>query len=408
MYRISIKAYIAAVYVASLFNSKAKTMLKVRKNWQKNLEGKIERDAKYIWFHCASAGEFEQGKPLIEKFRYEQKDARILVSFFSPSGYEMHKNYKHADIVTYLPWDTPKNAKEFCKIINPEIFILVKYDLWYYHIKEAKNLGAKVFLISGIFRDNHWLFKAGKSFFQVMMQNFSWLFVQDENSKNLLNKKNIQHCSVAGDTRYDRVIEIAETEFKDELIENFSKNSKLLIAGSTWSEDQNILAQVYKNIKQELKFVIVPHELDHKHIKEIQSLFSDSVLYSEASLENIEAAKVLIINKMGVLSRVYRYAHIAYIGGGFGKGIHNTLEAAVYGIPVFFGANFHKFLEAKALINCEAAFSISNSENLLNKIEKLLNNKEYYLKTSKSAQKHVYSQKGIISIIYDKIRDFEN
>ena len=403
LYRLSVIFYLAALNIASPFIVKARLMVHGRRNWKQTLREKCGNAGGYIWFHCASVGEFEQGRPLLEKIKNENPGQKILLSFFSSSGYEMRKNYALADAVVYLPWDSPKNAKAFCRIVKPGMLILIKYDLWYYHIREARRAGAEVYLVSGIFRNNHWLFRFRSSFAERLFGYFRWLFVQDENSMHLLQQHRVGNCSVAGDTRYDRVIEIASQPFDDAIIRKFAEGSPVLIAGSTWPEDEKMLHAVYRSCGDTYKYIIVPHEIHPQHIRQLCSLFGDALLYSEARSGEAENARVLIVDTMGMLSKIYRYGSLAYIGGGFGNGIHNTIEAAVYGIPVLFGPKYQKFREAEALIQCGAAFSINSSEELTETVKRFGHSQNDAAQSGDAARRHVYSQEGSVSKIYDKI-----
>ncbi|HOY37936.1 MAG: 3-deoxy-D-manno-octulosonic acid transferase [Bacteroidales bacterium] len=407
VYRIFTGLYFLAVRIAALFNPKAKLMIKGRKNWEALLRKNTDTQHSWIWFHCASLGEFEQGRPLIEKIKQMHPHKKILLSFFSPSGYEMRKNYAYADYVCYLPFDTRKNAAEFFSIIRPEALILVKYELWYYFINKAAESKTKVFLISAIFRKKHWLLRFKTFFAKKILLTFDWIFVQDNQSLQLLQNFECSNCSVEGDTRFDRVIQIVSEPYSNTLIEIFKGNSMCLIAGSTWPADEVILSQTFRSYAGRLKLIVVPHEIHRKHIDDILSLWGKNCLvYSETDNAALGNADVMVIDKMGLLSRLYRYADIAYIGGGFGKGIHNTIEAAAYGVPVFFGPAFRKFNEAVGLIHCGAAFCVHNSTDLTNGIAPFLLNKNAAEIPGKIAADFVFSNKGSVDRIYDKITGF--
>lgn len=360
--------------------------------------------------HCASLGEFEQGRPVLEKLKSQNPNSKFLLTFFSPSGYEIRKDYKGADWVFYLPMDGPQNAKRFLQIVNPSLVIFVKYEFWYYYLKTIKQQNIPFLLVSALFRENAGFFKWYGGLQRKMLSFFTHLFVQNESSKKLLDSIGfVNNCTVAGDTRFDRVIEIAENGTAIADIENFIGNNKSIVAGSTWPEDEEILKQTSDAISNSsLKLIIAPHEINREHITNLQKLFPGSILFSE--LKNYKnqsiTGNILIIDNIGMLSRLYKYAYIAYIGGGFGKGIHNTLEAAVYGKPVLFGPEYQKFNEAVELIQTGGAFSISNTRDCITIIQKLLQSEKEYLKSCYSAKEYVYSNKGatdkILSYIQEK------
>jgi 3-deoxy-D-manno-octulosonic-acid transferase len=353
--------YALSVEIASFFNRKAR-MTRIGQ-WYTNgiLRKKIDRNAKYIWFHAASLGEFEQGRPMIETIRKRYPQFKILLTFFSPSGYEVRKNYEGADVICYLPFDTPFKVRKFLHLANPSIAVFIKYEFWLNYLAELKKRGIKTYLISAIFRPNQLFFKWYGAWYRKALLCYERLFVQDEDSRMLLAEYGIDNVEVCGDTRFDRVLEIQQNARLLPEVEAFVKKSKLmLIAGSTWPEDEEIIIS-YFNTHSEVKLIIAPHEIHREHLLYIQSLLNrPSIRLSEACEESLRTNDCLIIDSFGLLSSIYRYGDIAYIGGGFGGGIHNTLEAAVYGIPVVFGPKYHKFKEAKNLINCGGGFSVDN------------------------------------------------
>jgi len=322
-----------------------------------------------IWFHCASLGEFEQGRPLMEKLKLQQPNVKILLTFFSPSGYEIRKNYTGADYIFYLPMDTASNAKKFIEIVKPQKVFFVKYEFWFNYLSELKNRNIPTYLVSGIFREDHHFFKSTGAWFRKQLSAFTHFFLQDDKSIELLNSIGYPNSTLCGDTRFDRVFEVSKNVKQIDLVKQFVGNNKVLILGSSWREDEKIV----QSLKLEsLKLIIAPHEIDEKHLSSIEAefipLLSEGLLrregagvclrYSLANENNIKEAQVLIIDNIGMLSSLYQYGTIAFIGGGFGKGIHNILEAATFGLPVIFGPNFHKFAEAKELIKLGGAFSV--------------------------------------------------
>jgi 3-deoxy-D-manno-octulosonic-acid transferase len=330
-----------AIRLASLFNPKAAKMISGRKNVFQELENSINSNYNYIWFHCASLGEFEQGRPLIEMIKEkagEKSKTKIILSFFSPSGYEIRKNYQHADIVCYLPFDTPSNAKNFIDIVNPICSVFVKYEIWYHYLNELNRRTTPTYLISGVFRPNQVFFKHFGSFLSQSTKLFSHAcFLQDTQSQVLLSEFGLENTDVCGDTRIDRVISIAAERYDNLLLDEFCKGNQILVFGSTWPADEEILCAYINTAPAGLRFIIAPHETHESHINLIENRLA--VKSSRMStLEKVENdLKVIIVDSIGLLSKLYRYGKIAYVGGGFGKGIHNINEAAVYSIPIIFG-----------------------------------------------------------------------
>lgn len=402
IYIISIQTYKILTKLVSPFILKAKQRILGLKN-QKNKTFNIDEN-KRIWFHCASLGEFEQGRPLIEKIKKENPETKIILSFFSPSGYEIRKNFSLADEVCYLPFDSRKNAKEFILKYKPDIAIFVKYEFWHFFINELKLNNIPTFLISGIFRQNQMFFKAYGQFFRKILRDFTYIFLQDENSKLLLDSINIKNSEISGDTRFDRVYEISKNLLNIELIDYFKKKSKIFIAGSTWNEDIEIIAEFINNQSAGIKTIIVPHETTEESINKIKSLITrKTIRFSELNNTNSVDYDCLIIDKIGILSSLYGYSDIAFIGGGFGKGIHNTLEAAVFGIPILFGPNYKKFKEAKDLISLNAAFCVESASDFSSKIKKLIENEEIRIKSGQNSRIYVVENIGATNKIYEKI-----
>ena len=358
LYNISIWIFSIAVHIASLFNPKAKQWIKGRKGIYTKLEKALKNEQSIVWFHCASLGEFEQGKPIIEGYKIKHPTHKILLTFFSPSGYKIHENYNEVDWVFYLPADTKKNAKKFISIINPIKVIFIKYEFWFNYMTELNKKNIPFYSVSSIFSKEQAFFKY--DWVAKQLNNVSHFFVQDQNSKELLKNIGFSNCTITGDTRFDSVITNTQNEISMPLIEKFSKNKTTIICGSTWPKDEALLAQYIKK-NPNYNYIIAPHEM--LHINELKSQ-TNALLFSRANSINIRNSNVLIIDSIGILSTLYKYGDIAYIGGGFGVGIHNTLEAVAFGLPVLFGPNYQKFNEAKELINMRGAISISNYKEL--------------------------------------------
>jgi 3-deoxy-D-manno-octulosonic-acid transferase len=390
--------------VVALFNPKAKKWVTGRRGIFERLESAIGDNKKVIWMHCASLGEFEQGRPLLEKLRSQLPGYQFLLTFFSPSGYEVRKDYKEADWIFYLPMDGPRNAKRFLEIVNPSLVIFVKYEFWYYYLKKIKYRNIPLLLVSALFWEKMSFFKWYGSIQRKMLSRFDHLFVQDVTSKQLMDGIGLASItSISGDTRFDRVIDIAEKAEPVDSIASFIGNDPVIIAGSTWPEDEEVLKKITGAIPSTLKLIIAPHEITEKHLASLQELFPASVRFSQLTTHH-SPSTILIIDNIGLLSRVYKYATITYIGGGFGKGIHNTLEAAVYGKPVVFGPVYHKFREASDLISNGGAISINNEEEGIKAIQQLLDNKEEYTRRCNSAREYVYSSRGATEKIVNYIK----
>lgn len=378
--------------------------------WKTNaiLREKIDRNASYIWFHAASLGEFEQGRPLMEKIKAEHPEYKILLTFFSPSGYEVRKNYNGADVICYLPFDTPYRVRKFLNLARPSIAVFIKYEFWGNYLKELKKRGTPVYIISAIFRPDQLFFQwYGKSY-RKMLYAFTHLFVQDERSRKLLEDFGIGNVSVTGDTRFDRVLDIHRQAREIEIVEKFVSGAKdkrpvVLVAGSSWPQDEEILIP-YFHAHPEMKLIIAPHEIHREHLVSIESMLKrPSVRLSEAHEEELSTMDCLIIDSFGLLSSIYRYGQIAYIGGGFGAGIHNTLEAAVYGIPVLFGPKYHKFKEAKDLIAVGGGFSVADATAFRTRMDRLLADEKELETVGKAAGDFVFQHAGATEKILKKL-----
>lgn len=362
-------------------------------------------DSKIMWFHCSSLGEFEQGRPLIEKLKSQNPNLKFLLTFFSPSGYEIRKDYKGVDWVFYLPLDSKRNAKTFFDIVDPTLAVFVKYDYWYYYLTECKKRNVPLLMVSGIFRKEQPFFKWYGNIHRSMLSCFTHFFMQDHESIQLLQSISINNVTVAGDTRFDRVSEIAENFTPIEELEKFCGSSQVLVAGSTWPDDEKMIKDATTNIP-DLKIIIAPHEIHKEHIDQLRSIFPNAMLHSQLKAHNSEPRTLnhLIIDNIGILSKLYYYATITYIGGGFNKGIHNTLEAAVYGKPVLFGPNYKKFKEAIGLIETGGGICISSSNELSAILQKFISNKIELELSSKKSFEFVKQNKGATEKILHYIK----
>jgi 3-deoxy-D-manno-octulosonic-acid transferase len=393
-YNLGILIYVLAARLLSPINSKAKLWTSGRKGWDDRLQENIKKEDINIWIHCASLGEFEQGRPLIEGIKKNRPGYKIILTFFSPSGYEIRKNYNLADYVCYLPPDTPFNAAKFISIVNPAAAIFIKYEFWDNYSAILENEKIPFFLVSGIFNKGQHFFKWYGGFFRKILFRFSHIFVQDVQSKELLRRIGLENVSVAGDTRFDRVTEIAESAVTIDEIQLFRGGEKVLLAGSSWRQDEEIIARYINMNPERMKWIFAPHEIDRPNVERLEKLFTTStVRFSEFTGKAAES-RVLIIDNIGMLSSAYRYAFVAAVGGGFGKGIHNVLEAACWGIPVIFGPKHEKFREAVELIKVGAAKSFKDFEDFSNIIDNWLYNKEEYLKSAENARRYVKDNAG--------------
>ena len=363
IYNISIWLYVVTIRIASLYNLKAKKWVKGRENIFSELEAVVKNQKNIVWFHCASLGEFEQGKPIIEAYKLNHPTHQILLTFFSASGFEIKKNTALANWVFYLPADTTSNAKKFINLVNPIKVVFIKYEFWFNYMSQLKKQNIPFYSVSTIFREGQVFFKY--QWFAKQLKNVTHFFVQDEKSAELLNSIGFSNFTISGDNRFDSVVANTKNPTKIALVELFSKNKKTIICGSTWAKDEMILIQYIKNHPED-NYVIAPHELDN--ISNLQKQ-TNGLLYSNANEKNIFTTNVLIIDSIGLLATIYQYGNLAYIGGGFGSGIHNILEAASFGLAVIFGPNYQKFNEAISLINKKGAMSISNYEELSSAID---------------------------------------
>lgn len=404
LYNIGINMMDFGLKCASHFNHKIALGINGRKETFKILKEKLTPNDKTLWFHCASLGEYEQGLPVFKELRKHYKDHKIVLSFFSPSGYEIRKNSPIADVVVYLPIDSKKNAKLFLDIVNPELTIFVKYDIWPNVLNELKNRDLRAILISASFRKNQSYFKFYGKELRNSLFAFEHIFTQNEASKLLLQSIKYNDVTISGDTRYDRVLSQLEIDNTLEFIDRFKNNKLCIVAGSTWLEDETLLINfINSKVSKNLKFIIAPHNIRSNQIKSIrEQLNVESVLFSEKDNNQIETAEVFIIDTIGILSKVYSYADIAYVGGAMGTtGLHNTLEAAVFGVPIIIGNNHQKFPEAKAMIELGGMFSISNQNEFNGILITLINNKEKRVHLGKRNSEYIIKNRGaVIQILH--------
>jgi 3-deoxy-D-manno-octulosonic-acid transferase len=403
IYDLAIAIYDFLVHLDAPFSRKPRKMMKGHWVVYQLLRQRIEKDAKYIWFHAASLGEFEQGRPLIEKIRAKYPHYKILLTFFSPSGYEVRKNYRGADIVCYLPFDKPRNVKKFLDLAKPSMAFFIKYEFWKNYLDELHKRHIPVYSVSSIFRRSQVFFKWYGIPYRKVLQDFDYLFVQNETSRRYLHQVGIDRVKVVGDTRFDRVLQIRDEAKELPLVEKFKGDSLVMIAGSSWEPDEDLFIEYFNN-HPEMKLIIAPHVIDENHLVYIRSkLTRPYVQYTRADESNVLKADCLIIDCFGLLSSIYRYGNIAYIGGGFHAGIHNTLEAAVYGIPVIFGPRYDKFLEAIQLIENKGAFTIQNYDELKMLLDKMLTDDKSLKEWGLNARNYVIGNAGatdkILSLI---------
>ena len=384
MYNVAIYLYLLGVAVCSLFSKKVRKMWKGERRAVRELRQKVDPEAQYVWFHAASLGEFEQGRPLIEELRRRHPQYKILLTFFSPSGYEVRKDYPGADIVTYLPLDTIANARRFLRAIRPVMAFFIKYEFWYNYLHILKHRHVPVYSVSSIFRPGQVFFRWYGSEYGRVLRCFTHFFVQNQVSKDLLAKLKITDVSIVGDTRFDRVLQIKQQAKVLPVVEQFKSSGKVFVAGSSWLPDEEIFIPYFLKEKPDWKLIIAPHKIDEDHLQQIEKLLEGRrvVRYTEmmkcqSPATNPQSpltdppseADVLIIDCFGLLSSIYRYADIAYVGGGFGVGIHNLPEAAVWGVPVFFGPNNQRFQEAQDLKECGGGVEIADYGDFRSKME---------------------------------------
>ncbi|MCB0379932.1 MAG: 3-deoxy-D-manno-octulosonic acid transferase [Flavobacteriales bacterium] len=398
-YQISIQLYAFGIRIASLFKPKAKLWVEGRQHLLQKIETTINNSENHVWFHCASLGEYEQAKPIIEKIKLEYPNYTILVTFFSPSGYELRKNDSLVDYAFYLPIDTISNATSFIELVNPKMVFFVKYEFWFNYILQLKARNIPTYLVSGVFRTDQLFFKWYGKWYKKVLNGFTHFFVQNEASKRLLNEHGFNNVTLSGDTRYDRVFENSLNPTELPLIAKFKENKLLMVGGSTWQPEEQILAS-FSNTG--FKIIVAPHDISESHIKQIEHLFKNKCLrYSNATLENVLNESVLIIDNIGILSNIYQYSDVSLIGGGFSGSLHNILEPACFGNVVLFGSKHIKYHEAQELINQKGAFEINNETDFNTILDSLLENLDIYQKNSSN---FVKNKIGATSKIVDYLK----
>lgn len=406
LYLLIISAYGWTIRIAALFNQKAKDWIIGRRGWEEKLRTSLSgKSNKRIWFHCPSLGEFEQGRPVLEQIRRQYPDHCIVLTFFSPSGYNVRKNEPLADIVMYMPIDGPVRSRKFVQLVQPQLVFFVKYDFWYYYGKVLHASKIPFFCVSAIFRPSQLFFKPYGKFFRKILTRYTHIFVQDQSSLELLYKSAIPAVTVSGDTRFDRVLENVQRR-SDELnvIAQFAEGGDVLVAGSTWKEDEKLLADLLR-AQPSLKLIIAPHELKEDKLAQLQQrFFGKAVRYTQISQNGLSGKQVLIIDTIGMLSLIYRFGKYTYVGGGFGRGIHNILEAAVYGKPVFFGPNYKKFREARDLKAMGCGIVVKNSQELKHVFNELQMADELYKTLASKSRKYIEDRKGATEILMNFLR----
>lgn len=385
--------------VASIFNRKIRTMMQGHRNTWRILRQHVKADERYVWFHAASLGEFEQGRPLMERLRREHPERKILLTFFSPSGYEVRKDYAGADIVCYLPFDTPLNARKFVRMAHPEAAYFIKYEFWRNYIEVLHHHDIPCFSVSSIFRPGQVFFRwYGRGYARVL-HRMTHLYVQNDESRRLLEGIGVNHVSIVGDTRFDRVIDIRKAAKPLPLVERFAGCWRVLVAGSSWAPDEDVIIP-YFNSHSNLKLVLAPHVVSEDHLRQIeQKLSRPFVRYSAATPKSVAEADCLIIDCYGLLSSIYRYATVAYVGGGFGVGIHNVPEAAVYGVPVVIGPNNEKFREAQALLRLGGCCEIHSADDFAALMDRFLADKEFLRKAGEASSSYICENAGATNLI---------
>lgn len=399
------------IKIPALFSPKIKLFVDGRKNVFNILQSKINPNDKTIWFHSASLGEYEQGLPVMEKIKEKFPNHKIILTFFSPSGYEVRKNNSVADVTVYLPLDTKNNAKKFIKLVHPEMVFFIKYEFWVNYLNELKKANIKTYLISGIFRKNQAFFKWYGGFYRNVLHSFDYFFVQNESSKKLLQSLGFQNIKISGDTRFDRVVTILERDNYLDFIEKFKNNKTTIVAGSTWQKDEELLVNFINQSDRNTKFIIAPHNIKPDQIANLKSLINKkTVLFSEISPDSqndkLIDYQVFIINTIGILTKIYSYADIAYVGGGFGTGLHNILEPATFGVPVVIGAEFSQFAEAMALVNLQGCISVKNQNELNETFSNLILNEDIRHEKGHICETFVQMNKGATDVILKHILEF--
>jgi 3-deoxy-D-manno-octulosonic-acid transferase len=398
------------VKLFALFSPKMKLFVNGRKNIFQTLQSKINPNDKTIWFHAASLGEFEQGLPVMEKIKEKFPNHKIIVTFFSPSGFKVRKNNTIADVTVYLPLDTKSNAQQFISLVHPDLVFFIKYEYWPNYLKELKKANIKTYLISGIFRKGQAFFKWYGSFYRNALKSFDYFFVQNDSSKKLIQSIGFNNVKVSGDTRFDRVVSILERDNSLDFIEDFIKNSSttlgetkptIIVIGSSWPKDEDLLINYINTSSDNIKFIIAPHNINASQIANLKlKITKKSILFSEKNNFDLSNFNVFIIDTIGILTKIYSYADIAYVGGGFGNpGVHNILEPATFGVPIIIGPNYTHFAEAIALVNIEGCISISNQHEMNEAFDNLISNKDIRFEKGHICSTFVQMNKGASNVI---------
>ncbi len=405
LYNITILIARFFIPLSAIFSPKMSLFWKGRKETFAKIKSTITSKDTCIWMHCASLGEFEQGRPVLERLKLHYPNYKIVLSFFSPSGYEVRKDYELADVVVYLPLDSPKNAELFLDKVHPSLVIFVKYDFWPNILAALRKRNIQTILVSGIFRDNQVFFNSNRRWFQNNLQAFNHFFVQNSTSVKLLNSIGYKNVSQSGDTRFDRVFDLVHNKKDLKLIKSFAKNYHILVAGSTWEKDEVLLIHYINTVATDKeRFIIAPHNIKKADMERIsRKITQKTLLYSQANSKNIQNIKVLIIDSIGLLTSIYAYANVAYVGGGFGSGIHNILEPATYGIPILIGPNYQKFQEATDLIAKKGCFEIQIQENLNQKLQEFSANPKKASSIGKIALQYVQENTGATDLVMEYI-----
>ncbi len=395
------------VKLLALFSPKIKLFVDGRKNVFETLANQINPGDQTIWFHAASLGEFEQGLPVMEGIKQAFPTHKIILTFFSPSGYEVRKNNTIADVTVYLPLDTKSNATLFLKLVHPELVFFIKYEYWPNYLNELKKAAVKTYLISGIFRENQAFFKWYGGFYRNALKTFDYFFVQNESSKKRLQSLGYQNIKISGDTRFDRVVSILERDNSLDFIQQFKADSTTIVIGSSWPKDESLLVNFINQTNKEVKFIIAPHNIKAEQIQELKnSITKKTILFSEKENQSLADFQVFIIDTIGILTKIYSYADIAYVGGGFGNpGVHNILEPATFGIPIVVGPNYSHFAEATALVNMEGCISISRQTELDDAFNNLISNTDIRHEKGHICETFVQMNKGATDIILNHIRN---
>ena len=399
LYNIAIHFYLLGVAIASLFNEKVRKMWRGERAAFNVLKQKVDPEARYVWFHAASLGEFEQGRPIMERLRREHPEYKILLTFFSPSGYEVRKNYEGADIICYLPLDTPINAIRFLRLVRPVMAYFIKYEFWYNYLHILKYRHVPAYSVSSIFRPDQIFFKWYAKKYAGVLHCITHFFVQNEQSKELLAKIGITDVTISGDTRFDRVLQIMEQSKHLPIVEAFKQDHHVFVAGSSWSPDEDIFIRFF-NEHPEWKLIIAPHVIGNDHLQQILSKLNHKTgRYTEATTETAAEAQCLIIDCFGLLSSIYHYGEVAYVGGGFGVGIHNVLEAAVWNVPVFFGPNNKRFQEAQQLLASGGGVEITDYDSFATAMLRFMSDPEWLRQCGNKAGEYVKSKAGATNIV---------